>query len=143
VIAGMALSACAKKQTQIDDVPPQKSMKEKESEVTEAEMNEVMSEGTPFDEEFGQVVLKRGARKAQQCVSMNAPTGEGEVTVVFDGEKGRVVDLELSYRYESASAEAQKCIKNAFIGEMIPPFDGNKKVTYTITIEDKTEEKKK
>ncbi len=135
----LAVAACggAKKGSIDEPEPAPKSMKEKEAEVTESDIAEVMADGAQYDEEFGERVLKRGARKAQECSGMDAPTGDGEVTVVFDGEKGRVVDVELSYIYEGASEAAQKCIKNAFIGEMIPPFEGNKKVPYTIHIPEK------
>ena len=131
---------CGPKVSGVDppDGPKPKSMREKESEVTDSDIAEVMADGAKFDEEFADRVLKRGARKASECTSMNAPTGEGEVTVVFDGEKGRVVDVELSYLYEGAGDAAQKCIKNSFIGEMVPPFEGEqKKVPYTINIPEK------
>jgi hypothetical protein len=137
VLAAVAMTACGGSQSSLDDGPDPKSMREKESEVTEEEMNEVMSEKIPFDDEFGERVLKRGARKAQECNAMDAPTGEGEVVVVFDGAKGRIVDVELSFAYTDAGDNAQKCLKNAFIGENVPPFDGSKKITYTINIPEK------
>ena len=119
------------------DTPEPKSMSEKESEVTDEDVAEVLADGAEYDAEFHERVIQRGTRKAQECVAMGAATGEGEVTVVFDGKKGRVVDVELGYPYADNSDQAQKCIKNAFVGEMIPPFDGSHKETRTITIEDK------
>jgi hypothetical protein len=125
------------------EVPDPKSMSEKEGEVSDEEVAEVIADGPAFDAEFGKRVLERGTRKAQECAAMGAPTGEGEVTVVFDGEKGRVTDVELGYPYADASDQAQKCIKNAFMGEMIPPFEGTHKEPHTFEISEKKDEKKK
>ncbi|MEZ4447540.1 MAG: hypothetical protein R3B72_51160 [Polyangiaceae bacterium] len=139
LIGSLALTACGGSKNKVPEDPAPKSMADKEREVTDEDIAEATA-GEPFDEEFGKRVLDRGARKAEECASMGAPTGEGKVTVIFDGEKGRVTDVELGYPYEGAGEQAQKCVKNAFIGEMIPPFDGEKRVEHTFTI---PEEKKK
>lgn len=145
-IAALAASicmGCGGSQDKLTDTPNTPSMADREAEITDEEVNEMMSETTPYDEEFGQRILNRGARKVKECAANDAPSGEGEVTVVFDGQKGRVVDVELSYMYESAGDTAQKCIKNAFIGETIPPFDGTKKVPVTIDIPENSPEASK
>lgn len=71
-----------------------------------------------------EVALRRGADKAAQCPSVvaDAPTGSGEVQVTFDGVKGRAVDVEVGAPFGGTSAEA--CIKRAFVGEIVLPFDG-------------------
>jgi hypothetical protein len=124
------------------ETPKKKSMSDRESEVSDAELAEVMADGEQHDEEFHKRVLDRGARKAQECGAMGAPTGEeGEVTVLFDGKKGRVTEIELGYPFADASDQAQKCITNSFVGEMIPPFEGELKTSHTFTIPDKSEKK--
>lgn len=138
---GVILAGCGGDQKSMTDTPEPKSMSEKEREVSDQEVAEVMADGPAFDAEFGKRVLERGERKAQECGAMGAPVGEGEVTVVFDGEKGRVTEVELGYPYADASEQAQKCIKNAFMGEMIPPFDGMHKETHAFTISEKDDEK--
>ena len=110
--------------------------KPKEPELTDAEVAASLAEdeGLPFDEEQAQVVLKRGDRKARNCstVATDAPTGEGELEVVFDGPKGRIVDVKIGYNFQGSGDNALQCIKNAYIGEIIPPFDGTKTVTHSL-----------
>lgn len=119
-----------------DDAPPRE-----EREPTEEEINEMMSDtGLHFDEEAAQIVLKRGARKVGDCAKEGAVSGEGEITAIFDGPKGRIVDVELGYTFGDGSERGQKCIKNAFIGEIIPPFDGTKKMPWKISIVEAAEE---
>ncbi len=106
-----------------------------EREPTEEEINEMLAEtGLQFDEDAAKIVMKRGARKVSDCAKEGAATGEGEITAVFDGPKGRIVDVKLGYTFEDGSERGQSCIKNAFIGEIIPPFEGTKEVPYTITV---------
>ena len=89
-----------------------------------------------FDEEQSKVVLKRGERKAVECAKVikDVPKGEGTVEVTFDGTKGQVADVSVGSLFSSASEQAQTCIKNAFMGEFIPPFTGKKTVTYSFTM---------
>lgn len=89
-----------------------------------------------FDEEQAKVVLARGARKAAECpkVIKEMPHGEGSVEVVFDGQKGQTVEVILGSLFAGASEQGQQCIKNAFLGEFIPPFPGKKTVEHTFTI---------
>jgi hypothetical protein len=114
-----------------DDVEPKKP-----PEVTQEEIDAVMNEGLEFDQEAAEIVLKRGARKVGDCYKEGAPAAEGNITAVFNGPKGRIVEVELGYEFNDANERGQQCIKNAFIGEIIPPFDGEKKVEWPIKIEE-------
>jgi hypothetical protein len=106
-----------------------------DDEPTEEEINEMMSEtGLQFDEEAAEIVLKRGARKVSDCLKQGAVEGEGEITAIFDGPKGRIIDVELGYTFEDGSDQGQKCIKNSFIGEIIPPFEGTRKKAWPIVV---------
>jgi hypothetical protein len=89
-----------------------------------------------FDEEQSQVVLKRGARKAVECAKVikDIPKGEGTVDVTFDGTKGQVAEVTVGSPFSTGPEQGQQCIKNAFMGEFIPPFTGKKTVTYTFTM---------
>jgi hypothetical protein len=130
------------KPRQVGDPRPPDEGSEPEPEPAHFEGGEVpdpevpSGEGAEFDEEAAKVVLNRGAKKATECAKVNKdiPSGEGSVDVVFDGAKGRVVDVEVGGFFSSASENAQSCIKNAFIGEIIPPFAGNKTVPFTVKI---------
>jgi len=81
-----------------------------------------------------EIVLRRGAEKAANCatVVVDAPAGEGNVKVVFDGKKGRTVDVIVGPPFAGTSAES--CIKRSFIGEIILPFEGQREVPYTIKL---------
>lgn len=70
------------------------------------------------------VALRRGSSKAAQCPSVvkGAPPGKGEVQVVFDGEKGRATDVVVGSPW--AGHDVEDCIKRAFVGEIVLPFDG-------------------
>ncbi len=107
----------------------------------------VAEEETPIDEEAAQIVLKRGARKAQECpkVVPGAPTGEGTIEATFDGPSGRIVEVDLGSHFGSANEQAQGCFKNAFVGEIIPNFTGKKKLPFTLNVAEppKAEEPKK
>jgi len=83
-----------------------------------------------------EVALKRGFRKAEECgkVVADCPSGESELQVVFDGEKGRITDVILT-QAPFAGSSAEQCIKHAFIGEIVMPFEGEPlQVPYTIKI---------
>jgi hypothetical protein len=82
-----------------------------------------------------EIALRRGGEKAANCseVVPNAPTGEGEVKVVFDGQKGRVTDVLVGPPFAGTPAEA--CVKRAFVGEIVLPFDGDPlEVPYTVKL---------
>lgn len=71
-----------------------------------------------------QVALRRGSEKAAQCPSVvpDSPEGTGEVSVTFDGVKGRAVAVEVGAPFGGTPVEA--CIKRAFVDEIVLPFDG-------------------
>lgn len=82
-----------------------------------------------------EIALRRGETKAAQCpdVVPGMPTGEGEVEVVFDGQKGRVTDVKVGAPFAGTPAEA--CVKRAFVDEIIVPFDGDPiTVPFTVKI---------
>ena len=70
------------------------------------------------------VALRRGRDKAMNCseVVPNSPSGDANVKVTFDGKKGRSVDASVDAPFAGTPIEA--CIKRAFIGEIVLPFDG-------------------
>lgn len=145
--AAFLLAACGGDGKKTNDV---EQPKPDDEEPTEEEINEMMSDtGLKFDEEAAKIVLKRGARKVNDCLKEGAVAGEGEITAIFDGPKGRIVEVELGYTFEDGTDQGKKCIKNAFIGEIIPPFEGKKSYPWNIKIseggepEEKKDEKKK
>lgn len=88
-----------------------------------------------------EIALRRGGEKAANCstVVQNAPGGSGEVNVLFDGQKGRVTDVTVGPPWAGTPVEA--CIKRAFVGEIILPFDGDpREVPYTVKVGGKPDE---
>lgn len=85
-----------------------------------------------------EIVLKRGTKKAENC-SESVPDGKGgagEVKVLFDGQKGRITEVTVGGPWAGTSMEA--CIKRAFVGEIIVPFEGDPlEVPYEIKIPEK------
>ena len=80
--------------------------------ITDSELDkqEVNTGQKPFDEEMAKKVLARGGRRAEQCgKTTDASPGEGEAQVVFDGDAGKIVDVELPSMWSDASAAAQAC----------------------------------
>jgi len=84
-----------------------------------------------------EVALHRGGEKAANCgETSGGEPGKGEVTVTFDGQKGRVTDVAVGQPW--AGKDAETCIKRAFEGEIVMPFDGDPiDVPYTVEIVDK------
>lgn len=82
-----------------------------------------------------EVALRRGGVKAANCISVaeDAKPGEGEVTVVFDGKIGKATDVVVGPPW-AGSPIVESCIKRAFIGEFIVPFEGKLEVPYTIKL---------
>ncbi|MFO0591309.1 MAG: hypothetical protein U0441_27425 [Polyangiaceae bacterium] len=82
-----------------------------------------------------EVVLKRGASAAATC-SESVPDGkggEGELKVLFDGQKGRITDVTVGAPWAGTSMEA--CVKRSFVNQIIVPFEGDPlEVPYTIKI---------
>ncbi len=87
-----------------------------------------------------EVALRRGGDKAAQCSSVvaDAPSGEGEVKVLFDGGKSRITDVTVGAPFAGTPAEA--CIKRSFIGEIVLPFEGKLEVPYTVKLPPKKAE---
>ena len=87
-------------------------------------------EGKLNEEQIKQmeVALRRGGSKASNCSTVvpDAPTGEGDVDVTFDGKIGKVTEVEVGAPF--AGTPAESCIKRSFIGEYCLPFDGDPKV---------------
>lgn len=86
-----------------------------------------------------EIALRRGGDKAANCGSVvpNSPRGEGEVKVTFDGKKGRATEVQVGPPW--AGTDAEGCIKRAFIGEIIVPFEGELEVPYTVKVGGKAE----
>lgn len=70
------------------------------------------------------IALTRGEKKAANCSQVvdNAPTGEGEVKVTFDGKIGKATDAEVLPPFAGTAVET--CIKRSFVGEYCLPFEG-------------------
>jgi hypothetical protein len=82
-----------------------------------------------------EIALRRGGEKAANCANVvqGAPGGSGEVRVLFDGQKGRVTDVTVGPPWVGTPVEP--CIKRAFVGEIVMPFDGEpREVPYTIKV---------
>lgn len=75
-----------------------------------------------------EIALKRGQNKAANCATVveNGPTGEGPVSVTFDGKIGKITDVEVGAPF--AGTPVEQCIKRSFIGEYCLPFEGDPKV---------------
>ncbi|HVK64864.1 MAG TPA: hypothetical protein VM694_10330 [Polyangium sp.] len=82
-----------------------------------------------------EIALKRGQSKAANCATVveNGPTGEGPVSVTFDGKIGKITDVEVGAPF--AGTPVEQCIKRSFIGEYCLPFEGDPKVVkYTVNL---------
>ena len=75
-----------------------------------------------------EIALGRGETKAKNCFqtfpkeAWADARGAVKLNVVFDGKKGRIVEATLQAPY--ASTEIAGCLRRAFIGEIVLPFDG-------------------
>lgn len=90
----------------------------------------------PFNleqEEQLKVALRRGGAKAANCIGVasDAKAGEGEVSVLFDGKIGKAVDVTVGQPW-AGNPLVESCIKRAFIGEYVVPFEGKLEVPYTV-----------
>lgn len=87
-----------------------------------------------------EIALRRGGEKSAHCVDVvaDAPRGEGEVKVTFDGKKGRAVDATVGPPF--AGTPVESCIKRSFVGEIVVPFEGELEVPYTIKLPPKAGE---
>ena len=164
VLLALTLAACGGDQSKAEDpnsieallkAPPASSA----SPDAESEKGSGKASGKHADEELNdaqktqmEIALRRGGDKAANCYSVVPGTakGEGEVKVTFNGKKGRATDVSVGPPW--AGTDAESCIKRAFIGEIIVPFDGDLEVPYTVKVGpkggdtdkgDKTKPKKK
>jgi hypothetical protein len=82
-----------------------------------------------------EIALRRGGEKAAQCITVasDAKPGEGEVKVTFDGKIGKATDAVVGPPWAGLPI-VESCIKRAFIGEYIVPFDGQLEVPYPIKL---------
>jgi hypothetical protein len=87
-----------------------------------------------------EIALRRGGEKAANCATVvpDAPRGEGKVKVLFDGKKGRCVDVTVGAPF--AGTPVESCIKRAFVGEFVVPFEGELEVPYTVKLPSKPAE---
>lgn len=131
-----AITACGGGKKDADEPAPKTPMEET---VTDAEVDQYLEESkVTIDEEAAQIALDRGARKVAECgETAEAPPGKGDVTVIFDGTKGRVTEVELGIEWATLPDRAQECIKNGFLGEIVPPFEGIEKKIHTVEIPEK------
>jgi len=82
-----------------------------------------------------EVALRRGGEKAAQCINVasDAKPGEGEVKVTFDGKIGKATEVEVGEPWKGIPL-VESCIKRAFVGEYIVPFEGSLEVPYTVKL---------
>jgi hypothetical protein len=82
-----------------------------------------------------EIALRRGGVKASQCIGVapDAKAGEGEVKVTFDGKIGKATDVTVGAPWAGIPI-VESCIKRAFIGEFVVPFEGQLEVPYTIKL---------
>jgi hypothetical protein len=108
---------------------PDKSSSKKDDDLNDAQREQM------------EIALRRGGEKAGNCdkVVPGTPTGEGEVKVTFDGKKGRATDVQVGPPWAGTAAE--QCIKRAFVGEIVVPFDGELEVPYSVKIGGKADDK--
>jgi hypothetical protein len=90
-----------------------------------------------------EIALRRGGEKASQCINVaaDAKAGEGEVKVTFDGKIGKATDVAVGAPWAGIPL-VESCIKRAFVGEYVVPFEGQLEVPYTIKL-GKAEDAKK
>lgn len=136
----LALTACGGGKSKPAEEPG--SDKPMEADITDEEVEEYLEESkVKLDQEAAKIALDRGARKVKQCrETAEVPPGEGDVEVVFDGTKGRVTDVILGPEWMTLPDRAQTCIKKSYVGEIVPPFDGEEKLTTTVKVLSKAEE---
>jgi hypothetical protein len=71
-----------------------------------------------------EIALRRGETKAKNCfqVLQVSPRGAVKLSAVVDGSKMRIIETVVQAPY--ANTVVENCLKRAFIGEMVLPFDG-------------------
>jgi hypothetical protein len=89
-----------------------------------ADPNEPEAKKGQFDQEQANVVMARAAKKAHECTEVAAKgdyQSEAEVTVVFSGI-GRSTKATLGGELDQK--QVGQCVIRAFVGIIIPPFEG-------------------
>lgn len=141
LLMALSITGCSGAQTNeiaTYEPPPTATVEQPASTGTPAAATE---EGlTPAQKEQLEIALRRGGEKSASCVGVvpDAPRGEGEVKVTFDGKKGRAVDVTVGPPF--AGTPVESCIKRSFIGEIVVPFDGELEVPYTVKLPPKPED---
>jgi hypothetical protein len=114
--------------------PPAATPKWSGTAPTPADPNEPEAKKGQFDQEQVNVVMARAAKKAHECTEVAAKgdyQGEAEVNVVFSG-KGRSMSASLG---ELDQKQVGQCVIRAFVGIIIPPFDGpDMEMKYTVDL---------
>lgn len=82
-----------------------------------------------------EIALRRGEKKAANCIGVaaDAKSGKGEVTVLFDGKIGKAVDVTVGPPWAGIPL-MESCLKRAFIGEYVMPFDGKLEVPFPLEL---------
>ena len=88
-----------------------------------------------FDEAQAKVVLARAATNAHPCVDVvpkDQPHGTGTVLVKFSGT-GKSTDASIGVPFDNTPIG--QCATRAFIGMIVPPFDGpDVEMTYEVNL---------
>jgi hypothetical protein len=88
-----------------------------------------------FDESQAKVVLARAAANAHTCVEVvpkDQPHGTGTVVVTFAGA-GKSTSASIAAPFDNTPIG--QCATRAFIGMIVPPFDGpDKEMTYEVNL---------
>ena len=100
-----------------------------------AAQSEPESKAGKFDEEQAKVVLARAAKNAHTCVDVTGkdqPKGNATVTVTFSGV-GRSTKAAVGGEFENS--QIGQCVTRAFVGIIIPPFQGSDvQMTYPVDL---------
>jgi hypothetical protein len=130
-VALSAMSACyspsvpptSPTKNPLDDAPPADTSATAAS--TAAGPNDVEAKKGKFDEGMARVELARATKNAHSCIAMAAkddPRGDTTVTVTFSGV-GKSTKATIPAPYDGT--EIGKCATRAFVGIIIPPFEGD------------------
>jgi hypothetical protein len=87
--------------------------------------NEPEAKKGVFDQEQANVVMARSAKMAHTCIDVapkDDPRGDAEVTVTFSGI-GRSTKAVVGGEF--ADKAIGQCVVRAFVGMIIPPFQGS------------------
>lgn len=138
VLVAAACSGAKPKQTGEEnnfDLPPPPPAQAEPDSAPESSAPQQGSGLNPDQKKQMEIALHRGGEKATNCTEVvpDSPTGEGEVKVVFDGQKGRVTDVIVGPPF--AGTPVESCVKRAFVGEIVMPFEGEPlEVPYSIKL---------